>query len=115
MLRRRLLAPALILTGAAVLLVPLAAQQPPAADDSGEQHEKVMQAAVRKVSPCVVQIVTSGGADIVVTGPKGVAFRKALGPTTGVLVSADGYVISSAFNFLNNPTGIVVNVPGHEK
>ena len=72
-----------------------------------------MKEAVRKVAPSVVQIVTEGGTDMVVTTPKGPVFRKALGPTTGVIVSADGYIISSAFNFLNNPTDILVSVPGH--
>ena len=72
-----------------------------------------MKDAVRKVSPSVVQIVTQGGADLVVTSPKGPVFRKALGPTTGVIVGSDGYVISSAFNFVNNPAVILVAVPGH--
>jgi serine protease Do len=113
---RRVFALSLVLTGAAVLSATPAAAQPPAGQgENAEQYEKVMQAAVRKVSPSVVQIVTTGGADIITTGPKGVAFRKALGPTTGVIVSPDGLVISSAFNFINNPTTIVVNVPGHEK
>jgi serine protease Do len=115
MSRRCLFVLPLVVTGAAVLSAYPAAQPPAGQDDNALQHEKVMQAAVQKVSPSVVQIVTTGGADIITTGPKGVAFRKGLGPTTGVIVSPDGYVISSAFNFINNPTTIVVNVPGHEK
>ena len=83
------------------------------AQDLNDQLEKAMKDAAAKVAPSVVQIITQGGADLVVTGPKGPAFRKALGPTTGVVVSADGYIISSAFNFLNNPTTILVAVPGH--
>ena len=51
------------------------------------------------MAPSVVQIITQGGTDVVVTDPKkGVIFRKALGPTTGLIISDDGYVISSAFN-----------------
>src|SRR3954452_8484177 len=80
-----------------------------------DAYEKVTQAAVKKVSPGVVKIETQGGTDIVKVGPKGAQFRKALGPTTGVVVSADGYVISSAFNFINNPTTILVEVPGEKK
>ena len=68
--------------------------------------------ASRIAAPSVVQIETRGGTDIVVAGPKGQTFRKALGPTTGVVVEADGYIISSAFNFLNSPTTILVRIPG---
>ncbi len=73
-----------------------------------------MKQAVRKIAPSVVQIVTQGGAEMVRTAPKGPAFRKALGPTTGVIVSPDGYIISSAFNFVNDPTSILVVVPGRK-
>src|SRR5207253_1974066 len=66
----------------------------------------------KKVAPAVVQIVTQGGLDMVVTSPKGPVFRKAMGPTTGVVIDPDGYIISSAFNFINNPTVILVSVPG---
>ena len=77
-----------------------------------DQLEQMTKEAVKKVAPSVVQIVTQGGIDMVVTSPKGPVFRKAMGPTTGVIVGADGYVISSAFNFVNNPTVILVAVPG---
>lgn len=83
------------------------------AQDLNDQLEKMTKDAAKKVAPAVVQIVTQGGADMVVTSPKGPVFRKALGPTTGVIVSADGHVISSAFNFINQPTAILVAVPGH--
>ena len=112
---RRFLAVSMVLTSAAVLCASVTSQPPAGQDDFNEQHEKVMKAAVRKVAPSVVQILTQGGTDMVVTGPKGMAFRKGLGPTTGVIVSADGYVISSAFNFINNPTNIVVHIPGHKE
>src|SRR6266436_5079208 len=98
---------ALLLVLAAV--PPLAAQ--PAAD-LNDMTEKAMKDAARKVAPSVVQILTQGGADQVVVGAKGLTFRKAVGPTTGLVVAADGYVISSAFNFINNPTTILVAVPG---
>ncbi len=82
------------------------------AQDTNDQLEQAMKDAVRKVAPSVVQIVTQGGSDLVVPSSKGPVFRKALGPTTGVIVGSDGYVISSAFNFINNPTNILVSVPG---
>ena len=34
--------------------------------------------------------------------------RKGVGPTSGLIISADGYVISSAFNFANKPSAIIV-------
>src|SRR5580692_11756041 len=83
-----------------------------AQEDLNDQLEKMTKDAARKAGPSVVQIETRGGTDIVVAGPKGQTFRKALGPTTGVVVAADGYIISSAFNFLNNPTTILVQLPG---
>src|SRR5690606_23272656 len=33
------------------------------------------------------------------------------GPTTGVIVSEDGYIISSSFNFVSKPSSIVVRMP----
>src|SRR5262249_11652492 len=73
------------------------------------------KAAVKKAAPAVVQINTLGGTDIVVGGARGTQIRKAIGPTTGVIIAADGYVISSAFNFVNQPKTILVSVPGHKK
>src|SRR5271156_2142765 len=83
-----------------------------AQEDLNDQLEKMTKDAARKAGPSVVQIETRGGTDMVVAGPKGQTFRKALGPTTGVVVDANGYIISSAFNFLNNPTIILVRLPG---
>lgn len=90
---------------------PLSAQQP----DLEDLHEQALKAAVRKVAPCIVQIQTSGGTDIIASGPRGSQVRKGVGPTTGVLISADGYVVSSAFNFANKPSSIDVAVPGRKR
>ena len=80
-----------------------------------ELQEKALKAAVAKVAPGVVQIETSGGSDVISTGGRGMQVRKGVGPTTGVVVAPDGYVISSAFNFANKPTAIFVTVPGHKE
>jgi S1-C subfamily serine protease len=77
--------------------------------------EKATKEAVQKVAPSVVQIVTQGGIDMVVTTPKGPVFRKSLGPTTGLIISDDGFIISSAFNFVNQPTTILVQIQGHKE
>src|SRR5439155_10614396 len=97
-----------------ILLLAIAALAPATlrAQDLNDQLEKMTKDAAKKVAPVVVQIVTQGGIDMVVTSPKGPVFRKAIGPTTGVIVDADGYVVSSAFNFVNSPTLILVAVPG---
>jgi S1-C subfamily serine protease/predicted esterase len=80
--------------------------------EPNEAYQKITHEVLKKISPSVVKIETQGGTDIVKVGPKGAAFRKALGPTTGVIVSGDGYIISSAFNFINNPSSIFVEVQG---
>jgi S1-C subfamily serine protease len=102
-----------LLTIAALLAIvaPLSAQQL----DLEDLHEQAMRAAIRKVAPCIAQIQTSGGTDIIASGPRGAQVRKGMGPTTGVLVSADGYVVSSAFNFANKPSSIDVMVPGRKR
>jgi S1-C subfamily serine protease len=97
----------------AALLVGVAPLTRSAADDDlGAAQEKAMKAAVARVAPSVVQIETSGGTDVVGTGPGQI--RKGVGPTTGLVVSADGYIISSAFNFANKPSAIFVALRGHK-
>jgi serine protease Do len=104
----RISAIGLTLALAGWLTLPSQAQQ----GDLNDQFEKAIKAAAKTVAPSVVQIQTQGGTDIVVTSPKGPIFRKAFGPTTGVVVDESGYIISSAFNFINNPTTILVAIPG---
>jgi serine protease Do len=89
---------------------PLLAQT---AADLETQDEQAMKAAVAQVAPSVVQIETSGGSDLIGTGQAKV--RKGTGPTTGLVVAADGYVISSAFNFANKPSAIFVAIPGQKE
>ncbi len=84
-----------------------------AQEDLNDQLEKVTKDVAKKAGAAVVQIETRGGADMVVAGPKGQVLRKALGPTTGVVVDPSGYVITSAYNFLNNPPTILVRLAGH--
>ena len=81
--------------------------QPPTELDSA--NEQAIQSAVAKVAPSVVLIETVGGSERIGSADRGV--RKGTGPTTGVVVAADGYIITSAFNFANKPTAITVGVP----
>lgn len=84
-----------------------------AQEDLNDLLEKMTKDVAKKAGASVVQIETRGGADMIVAGPKGQVLRKALGPTTGVVVDANGYIITSAYNFLNNPPTILVRVAGH--
>ncbi len=86
--------------------------QAPAEDDINEALEKAIKASVAKVAPSVVQIETQGGTELISTGERGMQVRKGVGPTTGVIVSEDGFIISSAFNFANKPSAIFVTIPG---
>ena len=81
--------------------------------DFDELQENAMKAAVARVGSSVVQIETSGGADILGSGPG--MIRRGTGATTGVVVSEDGYVITSSFNFANKPSAIFVAVPGQRE
>jgi serine protease Do len=67
-------------------------------------EEQALRAAVASVAPSVVQIETVGGLERVGKLLVGT------GPTTGLVVSEDGYVISSAFNFAQKPTSILVTL-----
>jgi serine protease Do len=69
------------------------------------QEEAALRAAAESVAECVVQIRTIGGLEAV----EGTLLAD--GPTTGLIVSADGYVLSSAFNFVQQPSSILVTLP----
>src|SRR5947207_3429247 len=99
----------------AALLAAHADAQPKA--DVNEATEKAMKAASAKVAPSIVKIETAGGTELIKEkedpkkkggAPPGT--RKGVGPTTGLIVSPDGYVITSSFNFANRPTDIFVTV-----
>lgn len=90
------------------------------AADVIEATEAAMKAASAKVAPMVAKIETAGGAEVV--GKKNIpgapiqpGVRKGTGPTTGLVVSPDGFVITSAFNFANKPTDIFVTIPGRPR
>src|SRR5437016_3993034 len=96
----------------ALLTMIVFASSAAAQEDLNALLEKMTKEAAKSAGASVVQIETRGGADMVVAGPKGQVIRKALGPTTGVIVDPDGFIITSAFNFLNNPPIILVRIPG---
>src|SRR5262245_7496388 len=77
--------------------------------DLQEQEEAAIRAAVEKVAPSVVKIETIGGLERVGKLLVGT------GPTTGLAVGEDGYVVSSAFNFVQQPSSILVTLPGGKR
>ena len=83
------------------------APTPPAADDDDVEllEQQAFRAAVDRVAPSVVRIETVGGLERVGE----VLFGT--GPTTGLVVDPDGYIVSSAFNFVNQPDSILVRLP----
>jgi len=77
----------------------------PGQEDLELLEQKAFQSAMERVAPSVVMIETIGGLEKV--GP--VLFGT--GPTTGLVVDPQGYIVSSAFNFVNKPSSILVRLP----
>ena len=67
-------------------------------------EQEAFKAAVERVAPSVVKIETIGGMEHIGSLLIGT------GPTTGVAVSADGYIISSAFNFVQKPAQTLIQL-----
>ncbi len=75
-----------------------------AEEEVGDAQDTVVKDAVRAISDSVVQIQTSGGRERIGR------MLVSTGPTTGLVVSSDGFMLSSAFNFIQNPASIVVRL-----
>jgi len=72
-------------------------------------EERALKQAAAIVAPSIVRIETVGGlerVDDILAGT---------GPTTGVVVSADGYIITSSFNFAAKPASILVTLPDRRR
>jgi serine protease Do len=69
-------------------------------------EEQAFRRAALSVGKSVVRIQTVGGIDRVGGMLTGTA------ATTGVVVSEDGFIVSSAFNFISKPSTILVHVEG---
>src|SRR5262249_5970081 len=68
------------------------------------QEEQAFKQAAALAGPSLVRIETVGGLERVGQVLAGT------GPTTGVVLTADGFVISSSFNFAAKPTSILVTL-----
>ncbi len=94
--------PILLLTLALIvgtLAAPLSAQ------DVNVAEQDAIQAAVNRVAASVVQIETVGGLQ------EGGGPLEGASRTTGTIVSPDGWIVSSLFGFIQEPTGILVILP----
>ncbi|MCS7016152.1 MAG: PDZ domain-containing protein [Gemmatales bacterium] len=120
---RRLIATML---AGALAFCSLALAQPEKADNKlDEAWEQATREATNRAAPSVVQIVTNIGLEVIPAGPKpgkpgskpgGGTLLRGQGPTTGLILTSDGYIITSSFNFLHIPREIkptiLVRIPG---
>jgi serine protease Do len=82
-------------------IIPCRAQSD-ASNGLAAREQAALRAAADRIAESVVQIRTIGGLDAI-----GESILAA-GPTTGLVISADGYIVSSAFNFTQQPASILV-------
>ncbi len=114
---------ALARCGFAVLAVALAYFALPEPSYAADQADAALRAALSEqvrracasAAEHIVRIDTIGGAQPVAlegaqAGPRGAEFRVADGPTTGVVWSEDGLIVTSSFNFVRDPTVITVTL-----
>jgi len=95
---------AAVLVSAALLATVLVPNASQAGQSLAELEERAVKAAVAHVAPSVVRIETVGGLERVGQLLIGT------GPTTGLVVDAEGLIVSSAFNFIQRPDSILVTL-----
>jgi serine protease Do len=118
----RVILAAILTTALSVFGLVLA--QPTQLDEAWEQATRE---AVHRVAPSVVQIVTNLGLETIPVAGKpggkpgakpitGSFLLRGQGPTTGLILTSDGYIITSSFNFAHIPAEIqptiLVRIPG---
>ena len=74
-----------------------------------ELEQSAFESATRFVQDSVVQVETFGGAELV---NRQVASS---GPSTGTIVGADGWIITSTFHFKFPPASITVVLPDKQR
>jgi len=92
-----------------LLAVTLLIQPARAQEDLEGLEEQAIRSAVATIAPSVVRIETIGGLERVGSVLVGT------GPTSGLIVSDDGFIVSSAFNFIQQPSSILVTLPGGQR
>jgi serine protease Do len=84
--------------------------------DGLRASQRALARAVERATPWVVAIQTVGDAptetdsDAPRTSPTRTGFRRARGPTTGLIVSPDGWIITSSFGFARSPAVVTVRL-----
>lgn len=73
------------------------------------QRQQAIQQAVAAAAESIVRIETVGGVDVVEQQ------LTAAGPTSGVVLRADGLIITSRFNFVSKPASILVTLADGRK
>lgn len=77
-----------------------------AADDSlGDLEEQAFKQSAAIVDPVVIRLETVGGLERIGE------VSTVTGPTTGLVVSTDGYILTSSFNFAGKPSSILAALP----
>ena len=82
---------------------------PASGQDVQQAEQQAIKTAVQRVAPSVLRIETVGGLERV--GQTTIS----AGPTTGVAISEDGYLVSSLFNFVQLPSSILVTTPSGKR
>ncbi|MGC3969086.1 MAG: PDZ domain-containing protein [Pirellulales bacterium] len=80
-----------------------------ASEDLPLREESAFRSVVAAVSPAVVSIETIGGLDTVGEMLVGT------GPSSGLIVTSDGYIVSSTVNFAHRPSSIIVGLAGNRR
>jgi serine protease Do len=105
---------AAVLLIASVPCMTIVAQDPPISLTRGTlAAPKAFRAAAAKVQPSLVRIEGFGGLAAGVAG--GGYQAPGEGPTTGLVISSDGYIVTSTFNFIRKPPVITVVLPSGER
>ena len=104
------------------LAAPVFAQEPITSHAKAEQLKivqgtllapKALRAAAKKVLPSMVTIDSIGG---LASGVSAAGIQApGEGPTSGVILSSDGYIVTSTFNFIRKPPIITVTLPTGER
>lgn len=81
-----------------------------------DEFGRAVSAAVEAVAPSVVRLMPIGGVDAAAVEDErnaadSLRAERTVGPTTGLVVSADGLIVTSSFVFLGEPAGLIAELP----
>ena len=92
------------------LLLPSASSRAATPSGISSLEPEAFRLAASRIEPAMVTIETVGGAMPPEAHGGGASFRIADGPTTGLVYTADGLIITSSFNFVRDPSVITVTL-----